>query len=82
MERYNENSFIFDKMQNNGVCIVSYPTKEYPYWGFFLKFPDDDTYYELDMPRERKNEIKGQIISMKLDNYWVDPTDWTNIRCS
>ena len=31
MERYNENSFVFNKIENNGLCIVSYPTKQNPY---------------------------------------------------
>lgn len=80
LERFNDNSFIFDH-QPDGDFVVVYPTKQRPYFSFYIHTFDDDQFYELEIPKEQKMEIIGQIKNMNLDNYWEDLTDWTQVVC-
>lgn len=79
-ERFKDNAFIFDR-KPEGEFIVVYPTKEYPHFSFYIKALNDDTLYELTLPENKRWEIINTIKNMKLDNYWEDPTDWTQVIC-
>lgn len=78
-KRCGENAFTFGHFDEFDL-VVTYPTRNYPYFNFYC-VDEKDNRYEVDLPNSERLEIVGIIMSMELDNFWEDDTNWSNIVC-